>query len=101
MAIRKTVQVGRYAERLYSLRGLQTSTPVSTAVALNLGNGIKVGGMGVMYERFITSKIISGYVGEDGNLARYGEEGYEDAPAKIIRFDQTYKKSSQDVRDGN
>ena len=101
MAIRKTIQVGRYAKRLYSQKNVQTTNPVSTVVSLNLGNGIKVGGMGEMYENFLTSKKISGYVGEDDHFAKYGDGDYEQAPAQIVRYDQTFKKSSQDVRDGN
>ena len=99
-AIRKTVAVGRYAEKLNALKGIKTKHNVGTLVMVELGNCCKIGGMGELFKKFMELKQLSGYSGEGAHVACFGDEGYENAPLQVIRFDQTYRKSSYDVTRG-
>ena len=99
-AIRKTIAVGRYAAKLKSLKGLTTKSEVGSMIIVELGNACRIGGMGQMFSDFISSKKITGYTGEGSEFPSLGEEGYENSPIQIIRFDQTFKRSSYDVTRG-
>ena len=100
-AMRKTIAVGRYAEKLNRLKGHQIKNPVGTVIILELGNACKVAGTGDMFKNFIKCKQISGFSGQDSNFSSIGDEGYDDSPLQIIRFDQTFRRSSYDARRGN
>ena len=99
-AIRKTIAVGRYAEKFNALKGISGMAPVGTIVFIDFGNGCRIGGMGNIFKNFISSGKICGYSGQGSKFAAFGDDGYDDAHNQIVHFDQTYKRSSYDVTRG-
>ena len=57
-----------------------------------------VAGSGPIFDRFLESRQITGYTGKDSPFASFFDDDYDEAPLKIICFDQSFKHLPYDAR---
>ena len=97
-AVRTAVGCARCCEEKEIWLKGDNAAPSGALIFLVLGEkGTTVGGHGDILKTFEETGKVTGYPGEGTALSNMFDENYENAPLKLMRYDQTFKKHKKDV----
>ena len=96
-AIRNVIGCGRYAQKLRAKQNNSGGNAISTFTMIQDGTNCYVAGMGDIFQNFLFTKKLSGYLGEGQPILCVFDVNYEQSPCKVVRFDQTFKKLRDDI----
>ena len=97
-SVRKTVSAARYLDVLKD-KGVIDSYGECICL-VKCGDKAIVGGQGEIFEKFITTKNLSGSFEGDETFKSVFNPEYENSKLQILRFDQCFKKLPKDARAG-
>ena len=89
-AIRVTIATSRYTCHRNQLQAAASSSgEVASFMMITDGKTTTVSGFGHLIDTFIHTKQLSGYCGQNKNVAILSDENYGTAKLKLMCFDQT------------
>ena len=97
-AVRTAVLCGRCCEEKENLVNGENALQTGALIFLVRGEGsTTVGGHGQIFEKFQQTGQVTGYPGEGTPMATMFDQNYDNAPLKLMRYDQTFKKHKKHV----
>ena len=92
------MECGRLCEEKQELLNTPNASTAGALIFLVRGDkGTTVGGHGEILKTFQETGKVTGYPGEGTPLSTMFHENYGNAPLKLLRYDQTFKKYKKDV----
>ena len=98
--MREKVAANHYVEKLKE-EGLlaNPNSPFAKGSFVMITDGDKTffGGEGQLFEEFLHTRQLTGYVGEGQPISTVTHQNYTSAPLAIVRFDQAFKRVLYDA----
>ena len=95
---RNTVSAGRYAVKLFDLNKNLSNFCTGSMSMITDGTSTSVAGHGDLFNNFLATKQLTGYIGNNDQISTIFDDNYKNARLKLVRFDQSFQHLSYDVR---
>ena len=96
-AVRSTIIAGRFLELKEAAKETDEQNTTGAIVLISDGQSTSVGGHGHIFDSFVETGRVTGFIGEGEQPISVLEDCYEASKLKIVRFDQTFLKLSYDA----
>ena len=76
----------------------QVNKPAGAVIALDTGEECTIAGVGPMFDEFLRIGKLINYSGYGGEATTFYDHNFEQAPFRLMKYDETFYKMPYDVR---